>query len=116
MRTNSSVWYTSTPYETPNLYERVYTLCDKHCVILVWGPDYQQPACRFRSRAEQEQNEIQLRIKEHQTKKGNQHTQVTGMDGRSNETLAGDQDWIVVGRGGYGSKMDTVEGIPPKEA
>ena len=40
VRTNSSVWYTSAPYETPDLYERVYTLCDKHCVILVWGRDY----------------------------------------------------------------------------
>ena len=24
---------------TPALYERVYTLCDKHCVILVWERD-----------------------------------------------------------------------------
>ena len=39
VHTNSSVWYTSTPYETPDLYECVYTLCDKHCVILVWGRD-----------------------------------------------------------------------------
>ena len=39
VRTNSSAWYTSAPYEIPDLYERVYTLCDKHCVILVWGRD-----------------------------------------------------------------------------
>ena len=30
---------TSAPFETPDLYEHVYTLCDKHCVILVWERD-----------------------------------------------------------------------------
>ena len=46
MRTNSRLWHTSAPYETPDLYERVYTLCDKHCVILVWERDYGEKALR----------------------------------------------------------------------
>ena len=31
--------------EMPDLYERVYTLCDKHCVILVWERDYLSGGC-----------------------------------------------------------------------
>ena len=35
-----STRYNRLRLEMPDLYERVYTLCDKHCVILVWERDY----------------------------------------------------------------------------